>query len=61
MTTSVLGGHTPIVCSALGNYINLIREGKLRGLAVTASKRTAALPDIPTLEEFGIGARTRKP
>jgi tripartite-type tricarboxylate transporter receptor subunit TctC len=54
MTTSLLGGHTPIVCSALGNYVNLIREGKLRGLAVTASKRSAALPDIPTLEEFGI-------
>jgi len=54
MTTSLLGGHTPIVCSALGNYVNLIKEGKLRGLAVTASKRSAALPDIPTLAEFGI-------
>ena len=54
MTTSLLGGHTPIVCGALGNYVNLIREGKLRGLAVTASKRSVALPDIPTLDEFGI-------
>jgi len=54
MTQSLLGGHTPIVCSALGNYVNLIKEGKLRGLAVTAKKRSAALPDIPTLEEFGI-------
>ena len=54
MTQSLMGGHTPIVCSALGNYVNLIKEGKLRGLAVTAKKRSAALPDIPTLEEFGI-------
>jgi tripartite-type tricarboxylate transporter receptor subunit TctC len=54
MTTSLLGGHTPIVCSALGNYVNLIKQGKLRGLAVTASKRSVALPDIPTLHEFGI-------
>ena len=54
MTTSLLGGHTPIVCGALGNYVNLISEGKLRGLAVTASKRSVALPDIPTLDEFGI-------
>jgi tripartite-type tricarboxylate transporter receptor subunit TctC len=54
MTQSVLGGHTPIVCAALGNYVNLIKEGKLRGLAVTAKKRSAALPDIPTLEEIGI-------
>jgi tripartite-type tricarboxylate transporter receptor subunit TctC len=54
MTTSLLGGHTPIACSALGNYVNLIRQGKLRALAITASKRSAALPDIPTLAEFGI-------
>jgi tripartite-type tricarboxylate transporter receptor subunit TctC len=54
MTSSLLGGHTPIACSALGNYANLIKEGKLRALAVAAKKRSAALPDIPTLEEFGI-------
>jgi len=54
MTQSLLGGHTPIACSALGNYVNLIKEGKLRGLAITATKRSAALPDIPTLEEIGI-------
>jgi tripartite-type tricarboxylate transporter receptor subunit TctC len=54
MTQSLIGGHTPVVCSALGNYVNLIKEGKLRALAVTAKKRSAALPDIPTLEEFGI-------
>jgi tripartite-type tricarboxylate transporter receptor subunit TctC len=54
MTQSLLGGHTPIACAALGNYVNLIKEGKLRALAVTAMKRSAALPDIPTLEEIGI-------
>jgi tripartite-type tricarboxylate transporter receptor subunit TctC len=54
MTQSLLGGHTPIACSALGNYVNLIREGKLRALAVAAKKRSAALPDIPTLDELGI-------
>jgi tripartite-type tricarboxylate transporter receptor subunit TctC len=54
MTTSLLGGHTPIGCGALGNYVNLIKEGKIRALAVTAKKRSPSLPDIPTLEEFGI-------
>jgi tripartite-type tricarboxylate transporter receptor subunit TctC len=54
MTQSLVGGHTPIVCAALGNYVNLIKEGKLRALAVTAKKRSAALPDIPTLDELGI-------
>jgi tripartite-type tricarboxylate transporter receptor subunit TctC len=54
MTQSLLGGHTPIVNSALGNYVNLIKAGKLRALAVTAKKRSVALPDVPTLEEIGI-------
>jgi tripartite-type tricarboxylate transporter receptor subunit TctC len=54
MTTSLLGGHTPIVNAALGNYANLIREGKLRALSITTTKRSQALPDIPTLEEMGI-------
>jgi tripartite-type tricarboxylate transporter receptor subunit TctC len=54
MTTSLLGGHTPIVCSALGNYANLIKEGKLRALAITTRKRSVAFPDVPTLEDFGI-------
>src|SRR5262245_12381244 len=54
MTQSLVGGHTPVVCAALGNYVNLIKEGKLRALAVTAKKRSAALPDVPTLEDIGI-------
>jgi tripartite-type tricarboxylate transporter receptor subunit TctC len=53
-TQSVLGGHTPIACGALGNAVNLIKEGKLRAVAVTAKKRSASMPDIPTLEEFGV-------
>ena len=54
MTQSLLGGHTPIVCAALGNYVNLIKEGKLRALAVTGAKRSAVLPQVPTLNDLGI-------
>jgi tripartite-type tricarboxylate transporter receptor subunit TctC len=53
-TQSTLAGHTPITCGALGNAVNLIKEGKLRALSVAAKKRSAAMPDVPTLEEFGI-------
>jgi len=53
-TQSILAGHTPIGCGALGNAVNLIKEGKLRALAVTAKKRAAAMPEVPTMEELGI-------
>jgi tripartite-type tricarboxylate transporter receptor subunit TctC len=54
MTQSLLGGHTPIACGAIGNSMNLIKEGKIRALAVTAKQRMETAPDIPTLAELGI-------
>jgi tripartite-type tricarboxylate transporter receptor subunit TctC len=54
MTQSLLGGHVPIAAGAIGNSVNLIKEGKIRALAVTAKKRLETLPNVPTLEDFGI-------
>jgi tripartite-type tricarboxylate transporter receptor subunit TctC len=51
---STLGGHTPIVFTALPPAIANIRDGKLRGLAVLAARRAAALPDVPTMAESGV-------
>ena len=54
MTQSLLGGHTPIVAGAIGNSMNLIKEGKIRALAVTSKKRLETASDVPTLDELGI-------
>jgi len=51
---STVGGHTPVAFSAVPPAAPQIKEGLLRALAVTADKRSAALPDVPTLAESGI-------
>src|SRR5260221_6496643 len=51
---STLGGHTPIAFTALPPAMSNIKDGKLRGLAVLAGKRAAALPDVPTNTEAGV-------
>jgi tripartite-type tricarboxylate transporter receptor subunit TctC len=51
---STIAGHTPIAFTALPPAIANIKEGNLRGLAVTAAKRSPALPDVPTMAEAGI-------
>jgi tripartite-type tricarboxylate transporter receptor subunit TctC len=54
MNTSILGGFTPIACSAFGNTAPLILQGKVRALAIASKQRLEALPDVPTLDEIGI-------
>jgi tripartite-type tricarboxylate transporter receptor subunit TctC len=54
MTQSLLGGHVPISCGAIGNSVALVKEGKIRPLGITAKVRLETLPDIPTLDEMGI-------
>jgi tripartite-type tricarboxylate transporter receptor subunit TctC len=51
---STIAGHTPIAFTALPPAIANIKQGNLRGLAVTAAKRAAALPDVPTMAEAGV-------
>ncbi len=51
---STLGGHTPIAFTALPPAMTNVREGKLRGIALLAAKRSPSLPDVPTSIEAGV-------
>jgi tripartite-type tricarboxylate transporter receptor subunit TctC len=49
----VLSGQPPIGFTALPPTIGLINEGKLRGIAIEATKRSPLLPNVPTIAEAG--------
>ena len=50
---STVAGHTPISFGAVTPAVPLVKDGKLRALAVTSKTRTKALPDTPTMAEAG--------
>ena len=52
--TDVIGGQIDILCDNMASLLPLVRSERLRGLAVTSLKRSAALPDLPTLDEAGL-------
>jgi tripartite-type tricarboxylate transporter receptor subunit TctC len=49
--TDLLAGHVDVMFDNLGEGLPLVREGRLKGLAVTSDKRVAELPDVPTVAE----------
>lgn len=51
---SAVAGHTQVAFTALPPTAPQVTGGKLRGLAVTSKKRSAALPDVPTMAEAGV-------
>jgi tripartite-type tricarboxylate transporter receptor subunit TctC len=51
--TAAIGGHTPIAFLALPGVATNIKDGTLRALAVTSSKRALEFPNVPTLTEAG--------
>jgi len=61
VVNSTLAGHTPIGFTALPPAIANIREGNLRGLAVTAAKRSAALPEVPPWRRPACPTRRPRP
>ena len=50
----VIGGQVPVFFGNLASTLGHIQGGKLRALAVTSAKRSAILPDVPTLAEAGV-------
>lgn len=50
----LLGGHIQVLFADTGLVLPHIKAGKLKALAVTGTRRTPLLPDLPTVREAGL-------
>lgn len=50
----LLSGRTQLTMSSVASMSNLIRSKGIRALAVSTEKRTAQLPEVPTMIEAGV-------
>lgn len=50
----VIAGHDQMMFATAASVIGHINSGQVRALAVTTLKRTAILPDVPTMDEAGL-------
>ncbi len=50
----VQAGHVPVMFSALAVVLGPVQAGRLRALGIANDKRSALLPELPTLDEQGV-------
>ena len=52
----VIAGHVPIFFANMASGLGQVKAGKLEALASTGAKRSANMPDLPTMAEAGVPA-----
>ena len=52
--TDLLAGQVPAFFAVISTGVPHVQAGKVRGIAVTGSRRAEAVPDVPTLAEGGV-------
>jgi tripartite-type tricarboxylate transporter receptor subunit TctC len=52
--TDLISGETSMLFATLPTVLPQVNAGRLRGIAVLGAKRSAALPNVPTLAESGL-------
>ena len=56
---SVIGGHVDVLIAGVGEMLEILKNDKLKPIAVFGDERVPSLPDVPTLNE-AVGADTDK-
>ena len=54
LSVDLMGGQITMSFDTVTPVLQHVRSGKLRALAVTTSKRSSVLPEVPTLQEAGL-------
>ena len=52
--SDVMGGQVPLLWVSIPAAAQFVKSGKLKALGVSTLKRSAAFPDVPTLQEAGV-------
>jgi len=50
----VMAGHEQVYIGALGSVVPHLKSGRIKAIAVTGTKRSRVLPDVPTVAESGV-------
>src|SRR4029079_13375886 len=50
----VISGRVPIFFDNMSGAMSLAKAGKVRAIAITSSKRSALMPEVPTVDEAGV-------
>jgi tripartite-type tricarboxylate transporter receptor subunit TctC len=54
VTADLLGGQVMVAFPGIAGMLPHVKSGRLRALGVTGSRRSAELPDVPTISEAGV-------
>jgi tripartite-type tricarboxylate transporter receptor subunit TctC len=52
--TAVIAGELPITYNSVLETVGFVKAGRLRALGVTGTRRSPAMPDVPTIAESGV-------
>lgn len=50
----VVAGQIPVMFAGMSNVFPHVKSGRIRALAIGSAKRSAAMPELPTMQEAGV-------